>query len=39
MGRLGYPTGAAVAGLGYRTVPFEGGSMSWTAAGVKVSYR
>ena len=39
MGKLGYPTGAAVAGLGYRTVPFEGGSMAWTTSGVKVSYR
>ncbi|NYD76668.1 GH25 family lysozyme [Arthrobacter cupressi] len=38
MGKLGYPKAAAVSYLGYRTVRFEGGSMTWTSAGVTVTY-
>ncbi|WP_425452070.1 LGFP repeat-containing protein, partial [Arthrobacter silvisoli] len=38
MGGLGYPKAAAVAYLGYRTVAFQGGSMTWTSAGVTVNY-
>jgi GH25 family lysozyme M1 (1,4-beta-N-acetylmuramidase) len=37
-GRLGYPTSAAVAAAGYGTATFEGGSLTWTASGVAVSY-
>ena len=35
-GGLGYPLAAAVAYNGYRTVPFQGGSMIYDATGVKV---
>jgi uncharacterized protein with LGFP repeats len=35
-GGLGYPLGAAVAYNGYRTVPFQGGSMIYSSTGVKV---
>ncbi|WP_176803090.1 M43 family zinc metalloprotease [Arthrobacter sp. ov407] len=35
-GGLGYPLAAAVAYNGYRTVPFQGGSMIYSATGVKV---
>ncbi|MGN7249504.1 LGFP repeat-containing protein, partial [Arthrobacter sp. SAFR-014] len=35
-GKLGYPTSAAVAYRGYRTVYFQGGSMTWTTSGVTV---
>ncbi|UKA52936.1 lysozyme M1 [Arthrobacter sp. FW305-BF8] len=35
-GNLGYPTSAAVAYRGYRTVYFQGGSMTWTTSGVTV---
>ncbi|WP_253182639.1 GH25 family lysozyme [Arthrobacter sp. SW1] len=38
MGRLGYPKAAAVAALGYRTVAFQGGTMTWSSSGVKVTY-
>ncbi len=36
-GGLGYPLGVAVAYNGYRTVPFEGGSMTYSPTGVKVT--
>ena len=36
-GGLGYPLGAAVAYNGYRTVPFEGGSMTYSSTGVAVA--
>ncbi|MET1152794.1 MAG: hypothetical protein ABWX72_01050, partial [Arthrobacter sp.] len=36
-GGLGYPLGVAVAHNGYRTVPFQGGSMTYSPTGVKVT--
>lgn len=38
MGKLGYPTQAAISYAGYKTVRFQGGTMTWTASGVKVAY-
>ncbi|WP_052663678.1 GH25 family lysozyme [Psychromicrobium lacuslunae] len=36
MGKLGYPLAAAVAAGGYKTVKFQGGTMTWSSTGVAV---
>jgi GH25 family lysozyme M1 (1,4-beta-N-acetylmuramidase) len=37
-GKLGYPLEAAVAYAGYKTVRFQGGTMTRSASGIKVAY-